>query len=71
LFEDLKVVSNKVQVSEYLAELIGKVDMEVHQIKNFLVGEDGLKSGYNYITENVLNPFSHFLFMLGYEVTFL
>jgi len=54
LFEDLKVVSNKVQVSDYLAELIGKVDMEVHQIKNFLVGEDGLKSAYNYcITENV------------------
>lgn len=36
LFEDLKAVSNKVQVSEYVIE---KLDIEIKQIKDFTIEE--------------------------------
>ncbi|XP_035708744.1 sarcolemmal membrane-associated protein isoform X1 [Folsomia candida] len=60
LFEDLKAVSNKSQPSEYLSELIGKVDGEIHQIKNFIHGDDSIKNNYN-ITEklNEINAENH------------
>lgn len=53
LFEDLKAVSNKVQVSEYVAELMGKLDVEIKQIKNFIQGDDSLKNNSYSISQEV------------------
>ncbi|CAG7831650.1 unnamed protein product, partial [Allacma fusca] len=44
LIDDLKAVSNKVQVSEFFHELIHKLDVEIRQIRNFSQGEEPLRN---------------------------
>jgi len=58
LFEDLKGVSNKTGVSDYLKEMISKVDVELRQVKNFTLGHEEPQHN-NYTIETV--PQSNFL----------
>ncbi|CAG7722271.1 unnamed protein product [Allacma fusca] len=44
LVDDLKAVSNKVQVSEFFHELIHKMDVEIRQIRNVSQGEKPVRN---------------------------
>ena len=56
IIDDLKAVSNKVQVSEFIQELIHKLDLEIRQIRNFSQVEEPLINNSYSISDEVCFP---------------